>query len=221
MICLQVLPTCVTKAQLWRDYKAASPSGQRVVRLTSFRALWKQLLPYVVIGRPMSDLCWECQRNNPHILHAVNVPEEMKSATLLRQEEHLRLATRQRTEYQAMCAACVEFAEQHNITELGKSENPPSTFHYSFDFAQQLHYHANPLQPGPIFFKTPRKMQFFAVHAEGISRQMNYLIDEASNCGKGANVVISMVHHIRTMESGRTTWSCMPTTVQARTRTIT
>ena len=154
----------MTKAQLWRDYKAASPSGQRVVRLTSFRALWKQLLPYVVIGRPMSDLCWVCQCNNTHILRAVNVPEEMKSATLLRQEEHLRLATRQRTEYQAMCAACVELAEHHNITELGKSENPPSTFNYSFDFAQQLHYHANPVQPGPIFFKTPRKMQFFAVH---------------------------------------------------------
>ena len=94
-----------------------------------------------------------------------------------------------------MCAACVELAEQHNITELGKNENPPSTFHYSFDFAQQLHYPANPLQPGPIFFKTPQKMQFFAVHAEGISRQMNYLIDEDSSCGKGANVVNSMVNH--------------------------
>ena len=190
-----MLPTCVTKAQLWRDYRAASPPGQRVVRLTSFRSLWKQLLPYVVIGKPMSDLCWVCQRNNSHILRAVNVPEEMKSATLLRQEEHLRLAMQQRTEYQATCAACVELATQHNIKELGKSENPPSTFHYSFDFAQQIHYPANPLQPGPIFFKTPRKMQFFAVHAEGISRQMNYLIDEASSCGKGANVVISMVHH--------------------------
>ena len=143
----------------------------------------------------MSDLCWVCQRNNSHILRAVNVPEEMKSATLLRQEEHLRLAMQQRTEYQATCAACVELATQHNIKELGKSENPPSTFHYSFDFAQQIHYPANPLQPGPIFFKTPRRMQFFAVHAEGISRQMNYLIDEASSCGKGANVVISMVHH--------------------------
>ena len=38
----------------------------------------------------------------------------------------------------------------------------------------------NPLQPGPIFFKTPRKMQFFDVHAEGFSRQMNYLNDEAA-----------------------------------------
>ena len=73
------------------------------------------VIPYVVIGKPMSDLCWVCQRNNSHILRAVNVPEEMKSATLLRQEEHLRLAMQQRTEYQAKCAACVELATQHNI----------------------------------------------------------------------------------------------------------
>ena len=109
--------------------------------------------------------------------------------------EHRNLATLERTEYHAMCAACVELTKQHSITELGKSENPPSTFHYSFDFAQQLHYPANPLQPGPIFSKTPRKMQFFAVQAEGISRQMIYLIDEASSCGKEANVMISKVHH--------------------------
>ena len=153
-------------------------------------------MPYVVISRPMSDLCWVCQRNNAHILRAVNVPEEMKSATLLRQEEHLRLATLQRTEYQVMCASCIDLAEHHSITELGKSENPPNTFHYSFDFAQQLHCPANPLQLGPLFFKTPRKMQLLAVHAEGISRQMNYLIGEASSSGKGANVVISMVHHL-------------------------
>ena len=38
-------------------------------------------------------------------------------------------------------------------------------------------------------------MQLFGVHAEGISRQVNYLIDEASSSGKGANVVVSLLHH--------------------------
>ena len=51
---LQVLPTSVSKAELWRQYKTASPPGQRVVRLSSFRSLWTQLVPYVVVGRPMS-----------------------------------------------------------------------------------------------------------------------------------------------------------------------
>jgi hypothetical protein len=39
--------------------------------------------------------------------------------------------------------------------------------HYSFHFAQQVHYPSNP-QPGPIFFKTPRKCGVFGVMAEAI-----------------------------------------------------
>ena len=69
------------------------------------------------------------------------------------------------------------------------------TVHYSFDFAQQLHYPANPLQPGPVYFLTPRKCAIFGVCCEGIPRQINYLIDEAVDTGKGANTVISLLHH--------------------------
>ena len=69
------------------------------------------------------------------------------------------------------------------------------TVHYSFDFAQQLHYPANPLQPGPVYFLTPRKCAIFRVCCEGIPRQINYLIDEAVDTGKGANTFISLLHH--------------------------
>ena len=67
--------------------------------------------------------------------------------------------------------------------------------HYSFDFAQQVHYPHNPLQPGPMYFKTARKCAIFGVCCEGIPRQVNYLIDEAFNTGKGANTLISLLHH--------------------------
>ena len=96
---LQVLPICLTKEQLWREYSASSATGQSVVQLTSFRLLWHQLVPHVVIDKPKSDLCWVCQRNNAHILRAVNIPEAMKSATLLRQDQYLREATTERTTY--------------------------------------------------------------------------------------------------------------------------
>ena len=65
----------------------------------------------------------------------------------------------------------------------------------SFDFAQQVHYPHNPLQPGPMYFKTARKCAIFGVCCEGFPRQVNYLIDEASNTEKGANTVISLLHH--------------------------
>ena len=100
-------------------------------------------------------------------------------STFERRPQSGRLARLQRTVYQAISAASVELAEKHSITQLGKSDNPPTTFHYSFDLPSRCNTQHNPLQHGPIFFKTLRKMQFFAVNAEGILRQMNYLNDEA------------------------------------------
>lgn len=43
--------------------------------------------------------------------------------------------------------------------------------------------------------KTPRKCGIFGVHAEAGPWQVNYLTDESVSCGKGANVVISYLHH--------------------------
>ena len=68
------------------------------------------------------------------------------------------------------------------------------TAHYSFDYAQQVHIPSNPMQPGPIYFKTPRKCGIFGVFCEAVPRQVNFLIDEALHVGKGANPTISFVH---------------------------
>ena len=51
------------------------------------------------------------------------------------------------------------------------------------------------MQPGPIYFFTPRKCGIFGVACEGIPRQINFLSDEAGDCGKGANIVISQLHY--------------------------
>ena len=67
--------------------------------------------------------------------------------------------------------------------------------HTVFDHAQQVHYPSNPQQPGTIYFKVPRKCEIFGVCDEGNSSQINYLIDEAQSCGKGANSIESLVHH--------------------------
>ena len=51
------------------------------------------------------------------------------------------------------------------------------------------------MQPGPIYFKTSRKCGIFGVMCEAVPQQVNYLIDEASDVGKGVNRTISYVHH--------------------------
>lgn len=58
-----------------------------------------------------------------------------------------------------------------------------------------MHYPCDPHQPGPIYFKTPRKCGLFGVCCAAIPKQVNYLIDEAVSVSKGANAVVSYFHH--------------------------
>ena len=51
------------------------------------------------------------------------------------------------------------------------------------------------MQPGPIYFLTPRKCSVFGVNCEAIPRQINFLTDESGEVGKGANAVISRLHY--------------------------
>ena len=74
---------------------------------------------------------------------------------------------------------------------IARATNPINV-HYSFDFAKQVHYPSNPLQPGPIYFLTPWKVAIFGICCEAIPRQVNFIIDEACNTGKGANTVVSL-----------------------------
>ena len=61
------------------------------------------------------------------------------------------------------------------------SHEPVDTMHYSFDFAQQVHFPFDSEQTGPAYFKTERKCGIFGVGCEGKSQQVNYLIDEGEN----------------------------------------
>ena len=58
-----------------------------------------------------------------------------------------------------------------------------------------IHYPSSPMQPGPIYFLIPRKCGIFGVYCAAIPQQVNFLIDETFDTGKGANAVISMVHY--------------------------
>ena len=62
-------------------------------------------------------------------------------------------------------------------------------------FVQNMCYPQDPLQPGLLYFLVERKVHLFGICCEAIPRQVNYLIDEAHCIGKGANTVISLVHH--------------------------
>ena len=204
---IKLLPSSRSKHSIWVMYFEAATEDESIhpVKYTTFCRLWRTLIPSVIIMKPMLDLCWQCQQNSRAILRAANCPESEKSATIKAAEVHLTNVQLERSYYRTICDDCRKevrsfFVENGTFTPpLSHAQIPANQHdikvHYSFDYAQQVHFPSDPQQPGPIFFLTPRKCAIFGVHCEAIPRQVNFLGDEAGNCGKGANVVISQLHY--------------------------
>ena len=77
---VQLLPSSTSKHTVWELYQeAASIDSMRPVGYSTFTRLWRELLPYVVVTKPMTDLCWRCQRNSAAITRISNRPVEEKT----------------------------------------------------------------------------------------------------------------------------------------------
>ena len=184
-----LLPTNVTKKTVYDEYqKLCEDSGYRCVKYRTFRHIWQHLCPFVTTQMPATDLCWTCQNLNYRIASSSNLADTVKEQMIEERMTHQALVKQERMFYK-------ETLDDTTIAVEESGVEPPLSNHISFDFAQQIHYPFDPLQPGPIFFKTPRKCGIFGVNSEPLSQQINYLIDEAHSCGKGANTVISYIHH--------------------------
>lgn len=184
---VKLLPTNCTKKTVYTQYCCAvDAASTRKVSQRTFRRLWQQLLPFVTTMRPAGVT---------KLARSVNLPDSEKSAAVRDYEEHLRRATTERSHYTDLCKvvkdempADVTLGQHAECSFAGRN-------HYSFDFAQQVHFPSDPLQPGPIYFKCPRKCGLFGVASEAFPKQVNFLMDESVNTGKGANVVVSMLHY--------------------------
>ncbi|XP_068754155.1 uncharacterized protein [Montipora capricornis] len=197
---IRLLSSSETKMNVWRMFKrTCEESGKHAVCYTTFVKLWEQFHPDVVVAKPMTDLCLTCQQNTSKLLRSANLPDREKSECVIAQQEHLTSVKTERDFYNKICLESQSnfkrFEETIKLDERNEPCSIDTTIHYSFDFAQQIHIPSNPMQPGPIYFKTPRKCGIFGVMCEAIPRQVNYLIDEASDVGKGANTTVSFVHH--------------------------
>lgn len=86
-----------------------------------------------------------------------------------------------------------KLGREKNIIEIDGIQ--PSFAVISFDFAQQVHYPSSARTVGPAYFKTARKCSLFGVHDKKTGVQRNYLIEEEDIIRKGANCVVSLLHH--------------------------
>ncbi|XP_076449423.1 uncharacterized protein LOC143285915 [Babylonia areolata] len=195
---IQLLPSAETKSGIFRLYRASCQNaGHRHVSASTFRKLWLQLCPFIVVTRPLTDLCWRCQQNTTQIFRGANLTLEEKQALMEKHQQHLSQVDAERQLYRDMVASSKATVTEHAFANLGPSvpNSKDIRMHYSFDFAQQVHYPSWPDQPGPMYFLTPRKCSIFGICCEGFPKQINYLIDESVNVSKGSNAVISYLHH--------------------------
>ena len=180
-----------TKVFVYSKYaEACRVNGWNAIGRRKFYEVWQQLLPHIAVSTPSTDLCFTCQQNNKSIQLSGCLSEEEKLKRVKTAHDHLLQAGKERLYYNSQ----VEVAQASALA--AKSDGTtPRLAHYSFDFAQQIHYPFDSQQTGPEYFKTGRKCGIFGVCNDGESTQVNYLIDEAENPGKGADCVVSLLHH--------------------------
>ncbi len=81
---IQLIPSSTTKNLVWCAYvQAAEDLPVRVAGYKSFRNIWNQFVPLIVVTKPASDLCWVCQQNSTLIMRSANKSEEEKSEVSL------------------------------------------------------------------------------------------------------------------------------------------
>ena len=164
---IKLLSSSEMKMSVWREYKKmCEETEKQSVCYTKFINLWQQFHPSVVVA--MSDVCITCQQNTSKLVQSANSPDREKTQCVLVQQEHLNCVQRERDLYKRICQEAktifegiegkVGLDQQHGVCTFG------ITMHYSFDFVQQIHIPSNPMQPGPIYFKTPRKCGIFVMH---------------------------------------------------------
>jgi hypothetical protein len=89
---IQLLPSSASKRAIWRVYRDAAEEEGTVhpVAYTTFCYLWRTLMPSIVVMKPRSDLCWQCQQNSARIVRTANCPHEVKLTAISDALEHLR-----------------------------------------------------------------------------------------------------------------------------------
>ena len=124
-----------------------------------------------------------------------NLPEDTKLQLIKNCQDHLVLVQNERKHYSTVIEMC---KKQPNCPiELGEHLVCSFTgnMHISFDFAQQIHLPFDSQQVGPIYFLTGYKVALFGIAVEPVGKFVLYVIPEACATVKGANIVLSLLHH--------------------------
>ena len=112
---IQLLPSSLSKRKVWDTYRvaAAEVSDIHTVFYSYFTYLWRTIVPSILVMKPRSDLCWQCQQNSWAIMRTANSSEVEKSSSISAALEHLQLVKLERTHYKKVCEECKESVQSH------------------------------------------------------------------------------------------------------------
>ena len=77
--------------------------------------------------QPMTDLCWQCQKNSTAIVRSSNCSEEEKSSTIKIAEEHLRIVQMERSYYTSSYEDSSRFVRSHYVTDNSFAPPQPAS----------------------------------------------------------------------------------------------
>ena len=123
---------------MWELYQQAAAVGStRPVCYSMFTSIWRQLLPHLVVMKPMSDLCWLCQQNSTAINRSANLTQLRSQSTSSSlplgslvhhhlQRSHRALAPSQHTTHSTWPSRCSTLERPPPAGSQGPQGNVPS-----------------------------------------------------------------------------------------------
>ncbi|CAB4412920.1 unnamed protein product [Rhizophagus irregularis] len=190
------LPVSDSYIGLYRLYESSLEiDSEHYISRWTFLRVWKKYIPEIKFLSPRSDLCFHCKnmRFNTQFWNQDEKDDKVKEW-----HEHITWANQERDYYRN----CIKNSkdqltkiDKELIIRPGVSNSLEFENHISWDFAEGVHLPYSSQQEGSIYFKSPWKVSIFGICEEAFPQQKNYLIQENENVGKGADAVISLVHH--------------------------
>ena len=183
-------PGSFSKYSIWTEYRQAlkdeiGNNNQLEISYEIFRRYMDEGFPHVSFQAARTDLCDLCDQLREKLIH------ERKEGALKEitkeLQTHLGNVGIDRKEYKKQIRAAKESWDglprktmesilsnlsKHPEYKVVEPNRQDIDCHYSFDFAQQIHYPYSPQQRGKEYFKTARKCMLFGVACESISRSV-------------------------------------------------
>ena len=88
---MKLLPSSTSKRAVYLEYiKANGANTDRLPSVSAFNRIWQKYLPNIIITKPMTDLCWICQRNSTAIVRSANnLEKQSEVSNVIQVQVHL------------------------------------------------------------------------------------------------------------------------------------